>query len=840
VTLVERGAQLAELDDHLAAAVAGAGRLVVVGGEAGVGKTALVRRFAGDLEGVRVLWAACDGFFTPHALAPLDDLGLSAEGPQREVFASTLEAITREPTLVVVEDIHWADEATLDLLLYLGRRLDHTTTLLVATYRDDEVGPDHPLRVVLGDVAEARRVTMRPLSIEGVRTLAAGSDVDPVELYRLTGGNPFFVTEALAAGDTGVPSSITDAVLARVAALGADARAVLDAAAVVGGDLSLLEGVLGERPRGLDECLAAGVLRSAGGGIAFRHELARQAVEEALDPVRRVDLHARALASLRSSSDLARLAHHAEHARDAEAVLEYAPAAAKRASKLGAHREAAEQYARALRFSDREPPESVAKLLESRAYQCYLTEQVDEALSAQTEALELYRAAGNRLKEGDMLRWISRSQYLAARLDDARGSARTAIAMLEEFPPGVELSLAYAHMAHVAQVDLDFESTLQWGERAIALSTGLGFETLLVDPTISVGIVEAIAGLGTARLERGLELALDHGTDDCVGRAYGGLAFAAVRRKDGAAAEQWLTAGLEHTAERDLDSRRLYLLGWRAALALQQSRWGDAAADATTVLNHPHARLTRVWGLLVLAALRARVGDPDVWPLLDEVAELTRGEAPQKRVPALLVRAEAAYLEGDMDRSRAEVGTIPVSELLDRWIAGSLAVWRRRVGCKRSETGSIPEPFERELVGEYVQAAEWWERHGCPYDAAMTLAQSEEEGDLRRSHDAFLALSARPGATIVSRKLRRLGVRGVPRGPRDATRDDPAGLTRREREVLALLGEGRTNAEIASRLVISEKTVGHHVSSILRKLGVRSRYEAAKLAVQDRELAQPT
>jgi|Tabmets5t2r1_1033131.scaffolds.fasta_scaffold01289_3 DNA-binding CsgD family transcriptional regulator/tetratricopeptide (TPR) repeat protein len=838
--LVERGAQLADLEDHLAAAVAGAGRLVVIGGEAGVGKTALVRRFAADLEGIRVLWAACDGFFTPHPLAPLDDLGLSAEGPQREVFAATLEAITREPTLVVVEDVHWADEATLDLLLYLSRRLLAAPTLLLATYRDDELGAQHPLRVLLAEVDEARRIPLRPLTVEGVRTLAAGSDVDTVELYRLTGGNPFFVTEVLAAGGDGVPSSIRDAVLARADGLSAEARVVLEAAAVVGADLPLLEGVLGAKPRGLDECLAAGMLRRAGGGVTFRHELARQAVEEAIDPVEHVHLHARALSALRESTDLARLAHHAEGAGDAEAVLEFAPAAAKRSSKLGAHREAAEQYARALRFSDGLPATTVAKLLESRAYQCYLTEQIGEAFAAQSEALELYRAAGDRLKEGDMLRWISRTAYLAARIDDARASAREAVTVLEELPPGVELALAYGHMAHVAQMDLDFDGAVGWGERAIALATELGFDTLSIDPTISVGIAEAIAGRGTARLEHGLELALDQGTDDCVARAYAGLGFAAVRRRDWPEAEHWLNTGIRYAADRDLDGRRLYLLGWRAALAVYQGRWEEAAADASTVLDHPHARLSRVWALLVLALLRARIGDPGAWPLLEEVAELVRGDAPQKIVPAALVRAEVAYLEGEIDRALVELGTIPASELLDRWIAGSLAVWRRRAGGVAEETGSIPEPFELELAGEYAAAADWWSAHGCPYDAAMSLAQSDDEAELRRSHEKFLALGAPPGAAIVARRLRELGARGVARGPRAATRRDPSGLTRREREVLELLGEGLTNAEIASRLVISEKTAGHHVSSILGKLGVRSRYDAAKLAAQDRELAQPT
>ncbi|HEV2901869.1 MAG TPA: AAA family ATPase, partial [Gaiellaceae bacterium] len=162
-TLLERDANLAALGEHLAAARAGDGRLVLVGGEAGVGKTALVRRFAEDTD-ARVLWAACDGLFTPQPLAPLNDLGVSADGPRRDVFAGTLEALTSDPALVVIEDVHWADEATLDLLRYLARRLDRTGTLLVATYRDDEIGTSHPLRLLLGEVGSDRRISLKPLT----------------------------------------------------------------------------------------------------------------------------------------------------------------------------------------------------------------------------------------------------------------------------------------------------------------------------------------------------------------------------------------------------------------------------------------------------------------------------------------------------------------------------------------------------------------------------------------------------------------------------------------------------------------------------------------------------
>jgi DNA-binding CsgD family transcriptional regulator len=345
-------------------------------------------------------------------------------------------------------------------------------------------------------------------------------------------------------------------------------------------------------------------------------------------------------------------------------------------------------------------------------------------------------------------------------------------------------------------------------------------------------------GNGTAALEKALSLARAHGTDEQVARVYSALVFTSVRNKNWPVADRWLEEGIAYSTERDLDDHRIYLLAWRADAALERGRWDDGAADIRTALAHPHAVLHRTWSLLLLGHLRARRGDPGVWDALDEMLELTRGNPPQRNVPIQLVRAEAALLEGDRERAWRELGTLHPVGLTDRWIAGALAVWRRRLGGAPEEIGAVPRPYELELAGDYTEAADAWDKLQSPYNAAWVRSLGEDEDDLRRAHEAFVALGARPAAAIVARKLRDRGVR-VARGPRAGTREHPAGLTSREAEVLDLVAEGLTNAEIGARLFISEKTVGHHVSSILGKLGVGSRYEAAKLATEDRELVRP-
>ncbi|HJU47902.1 MAG TPA: AAA family ATPase, partial [Gaiellaceae bacterium] len=311
--LLERDDALAALHGSLAEARAGSGRLALVAGEAGVGKTALVRTFSASVgHAARVLEGACDALFTPRPLGVFADVAAETGGPLADVVAGeaaahdVLAAVRAELdtgcTVLVLEDLHWADEATLDVVRLLGRRVEGLAALVIATYRDDELERDHPLRIVLGELATARgvvRVRLEPLSAAAVAQLADGYEVDVDELYRHTSGNPFFVTEALEAECEEIPATVRDAVLARTARLGPEARTVVEAVSVAPPHMEpwLLEAACGEHAAAAEECLASGVLGVTGAGIAFRHELARLAIEQSLPPGRRLALHRRLLAA---------------------------------------------------------------------------------------------------------------------------------------------------------------------------------------------------------------------------------------------------------------------------------------------------------------------------------------------------------------------------------------------------------------------------------------------------------------------------------------------------------------------------------------------------------------
>jgi DNA-binding CsgD family transcriptional regulator len=666
--------------------------------------------------------------------------------------------------------------------------------------------------------------------------LAGPRGVDGERLYRRSGGNPFFVVEALAAPGEEIPETVRDAVLARAGRLSAPARKLLEAAAIVPGqvELWLLEALAGELIDHLEACLVSGMLRAGGPAIAFRHELARLAIEDSTSPNRRAALHREALAALTArDEDSARLVHHAEAAGDDESVLRWAPLAARRAASSGAHREAAAQYARALRLADGLPLQNRAELFQCLANECWITDQFDAAMAAQRQALECHRRLGDRLGEGDALRRLARLLSFANRFEEAQPLAAAAVELLEQLPAGHELAMAYAVVSEDRFVYHDVEDAVRWGTRAIELATRLDDTEALVHGLESVGAAQFQAGAdeGRSKLEHALGLAEQNGLDDYVGRAYTLLVRGCIRLRRPASALRYIEAGLGYCSERGLESWRLYLLGCRARVEANLGRWEEATASASQALRDSRSSpVVRVYALVALGLVRARRGDPGASaPLAEAHAEVHKTGQLEWITLVAAARAEAAWLSGE--HSAVEQMTDQALELAlacrEPWSTGELGYWRWRAGVRdQLPEGGTAEPYRLSIVGEGARAAELWRDIGCPYEAALALADGDDPDALRRAHDELQELGARPAAAIVARRLRERGVRGIRRGPRPTTRANPAGLTARELEVLALLAEGLRNAQIAERMVVSEKTVGHHVSAVLRKLAVRTRGEA--------------
>jgi ATP/maltotriose-dependent transcriptional regulator MalT len=847
--LLERDELLSNLQSQLQRAAEGPGALLFVEGEAGIGKTALLRAFAARVaERWPVRWGACDALQTPRPLGPLHDIAgqiggeladaLAGEADRLRVFGAFLDGLTRGPSLVLIEDLHWADEATLDLLRYVGRRIARTRSLVVGSFRSDELGPAHPLRLLLGDLATSgvQRLTPEPLSADGVRQLAGERRIDVGELHRVTGGNPFFVTEVLAAGG-GVPATVRDAVLTRAARLGESARAILDAAAVAGPRVEpwLLRELAAAESNAVEQCLATGVLRVDEGLFVFRHELARQAILQLLSPTRLMTLHGlvlRALQAERTSAvDLARLAHHAEGAGIVEAVLELAPAAAREAAARGAHVQATQQYARALRFAP-SSGSAPAALLDDYAAECQMAALMDQAVDARRRAAALWREAGHRERQAMTLARLAHVLVVAGQNSPGEAALREALSLVD---PRAETAAAVATRrwsAYVRMLDRDVEDAIAEGSRALAIAERLHDEEAAVHCLNTMGSSMIVAGRvdeGLRHLEASRERAERLHSDFWVSNALGNLGTACGEAYRFDLAEGYLRRGIEYCGERDIDYARLYQLSWLALVHLYRGRWTEAGSTAHEVLANRRAPgIARMMALIALGRERARRGDPGVWEALDEARALASQTATLQRVaPMRAARAEAAWLEGRDADAVAEAA--PGIELAARkrhpWFAAELSYWARTPAPALGEKN----PFALEAAGGWQAAADAWRAIECPFETARALSGGDEAAQ-REALAIFESLGARPMADRVRHGLRAAGARDLPRGPRETTRNHPAGLTSKEVAVLELLAQGMRSKDIAQRLHRSARTVEHHLAAIFAKLGVANRAEAVSAA----------
>src|SRR6516225_3655491 len=668
--LLERAAFLQTLAEYAGEAQRGSGRLVLVSGESGMGKTVLLEEFQHQLPDARWLWGGCDGLLTPRPLGPLFDIGTQLDGefaalcrsgaPREQLFTGFFAEIGPPAgfTVAVIEDVHWADEATIDLLSFLGRRLGRMPALLLVSYRDDEIPADHPLRLVLGDLATqraTRRMKLPPLSLDAVRELVGQRDVDAAELHRITGGNPFYVSEILEAGWPSVPPTVRDAVSARLARASAGTRRAVESAAVIGARVepALLAWILADAQTSADDCIATGTLIPDGTGLRFRHELVRMAVEAGITPHRKTELHARLLAALeeRRDADPALLAHHAEGAGDERAVLRHAPEAAVRSAALGAHREAAAQYERALRISKNPGRQALAALYEGVATEYSLLDRWEEAEQARRSALALRRELGDEEKVGANLRILSTTLWRLCRGEEASQAAREAVAVLEPLPPSKELAWAYANLA------VDDIACGRTSERTMAyLGKARDIGERLGDPDLVAYVLNAVVlhlvdtgQGGMPELGESLRLALEADLPEAAGRAYSSLMEAATKLHRFADADRYYADGLAFCERGELGVFSMCINGWRSRELLFLGRWDEAAEVATERLGSPGiSPVNQLNPLCTLGAIRGRRGEDGAWELLDRALEYAEGIGePPWIAPVRAARAELRWLDGE-------------------------------------------------------------------------------------------------------------------------------------------------------------------------------------------------
>jgi DNA-binding CsgD family transcriptional regulator/tetratricopeptide (TPR) repeat protein len=753
------------------------------------------------------------------------------------VFGAVHQELAGRPTVMIVEDVHWADDATLDVLRYLAWRIPALPSVLVLTYRDDELGDDHPLRRVLGALAgpDVRRLVLRPLSAGAVEELSGGG-ADAGAVLAATAGNPFFVTEVLANPGVELPATVRDAVLARLGGLSEPTQRALELLSTVPGRVErwLVERLLGEQVTALDEAERRGVLEADPGHVWFRHELARRAIERQLTSSARVAGNRRVLAELaaRPGVELSRLAHHAQGAGDPEAVIRHGLAAAREAAGAGAFSEALAHYELVLGWSGQLPAEQLATVLEESIWVRYNLSRFDEAVARAGQVVGLRERIGDPATLGQALTTLSRMRYM---VNDPAGSEEAvtrAVALLEPLGDRPRLARAYTYLAAIMKLTDRLDEAIARARQALELGERTGQEDVVAHSLNYLGYALLDLGdpEGAAYLRRSAAVARAAAHFEYTQRAYTNLVEGLYRLGRFSELDQPLADGLAYAREYGFASHEYNLEAHRCMLLTVRGRWDEAEAGLRRLLAGEDPGVLASFGLSALGRLLARKGDPDAEGLLARAwGTATRTNSVQAIALVGIARVEAAWLAGD-HRAAAELARVPLDRTAGRGAEryhGELLRYLARCGHPVTAPAGCPPEFALGIGGDWRGAAELWQSIGAPYEHALELADSGRRPELLAALGELDRLGAQAAAALVRRELRRLGVTHL---PRRRTRTNPAGLTDRQLEVLGLLAEGLTNAEIADRLVVSVRTVDHHVAAILAKLNVTSRREAARAA----------
>jgi DNA-binding CsgD family transcriptional regulator len=857
-TLLEREGPRSRLERQLTSARDGHGQVVFVEGEAGIGKTSLALGFIdAHRRDARVYVGGCEHLATPEPLGPLRDIARDSEGrfalsstSPLATFEALLRLLTtgRPPGVLLIEDIHWADDSTLDLLRYLGRRVRAAPILIVVTFRNDEPASQARLAALLADMPRdcRDRIVLEPLSADAVAILAGRTGRSAHEILALTGGNPFHVTECLATDGSAVPHSVREATLARALRVSALARRTLDCASIFPRqiDQEMLRLLArDEECAGVEECMRAGMLNGSGNTLAFRHELARRAVHEAMAPLRRRELHAAALDLLKTRDGVraTELVHHAQEAGASEELVRYSRRAADEADALGAHRESVQHLARAVDHGHWLSDLERADLLERQAETGDDCGTFQTSIVAVTKAIEARKRAGDVIGLGNALRISARLHWHVGHPEKAEQQVQEALDVMRDHCETWQYAMALSTQSQLDMLadrnDMAIPRALEAMARAEALERWdiylhalTNAVTARCSSNVEAGVPHMVSAIAEAR---------QRGAPDLLPRMYANLAYMMTADRRYESIADYLDEGIKVAIARDNSPLEAYMRGTRAIALVDLGRIQEAVCEAEFVLCGPYPHGTpRFNAIIALARARVRTGVMENG-LLDELRAMpTSRRDIMRRAPLAIVDAEALWLglprSEALDRLKAAFETAFWAQG-QRWALADTALWLRILGepvhLPADIMLSLRPAHRAHIEGRWRDAAMEWGEMGCVYEQAIALSMGDEAAQVE-ALALFDLLGATPAANLLRRRMRARGARSIPRGPSAQTRANPVGLTRRQAQVLSLLGQGLSNALIADRLYISRKTTQHHVSAIIAQLGASTRHEAAAAARQ--------
>jgi len=858
--LVERAGFLTILQSHFNDVAKGEGHAVFVSGEAGIGKTSLVRAFCKELtDECNIYQGTCDALFTPRPLAPLYDIllqmhedvpAISGQIEDRAAFFTQFFhdlKNMRGITMLIIEDIHWADEATLDFIKFLARRITQLRCVFILTYRDNEIHSRHPLRNVLGQLQSGSftRIQLPPFSRDAVDRLAKEKGYNGEDVYSISGGNPFYVNEILAGYSAGIPDNIKDSILSVYNRLDEKTKHIWQVLSVMptAFDLRSLEKLEPNFIEAIESCLETKILIVDKGSIFFKHELYRRTVESSLSPLLRVALHKKILGLLLESFEenrkIEQIIHHAKNANEYDLVVRYAPVAARQAASVGSHIEATKLYLSAIEYYQGNDEDLLIQFYEAYAYECYLTNQIREAIIYSGKALNIWKKKNHTEKIGNCMRFLSRLWWFDGNRKQAESFGGQAIQALDSLPTSRAKAMAYSNMSQLKMLSDQVEDCMFWGEKAISMAKELNDDEILCHALNNVGDVQirifSTRKQGIELLQESLNIALKNSYHEHAARAYTNLGHNGMLIKDYALAKKAFDEGIQYCEERNLDSWTMYMLASLARVHFETGSWNDALKIAEDLLKGDYLPPpAKIFALVVVGSIRTRRGEADAYPLLNEAkSKAMQTMELQRIVPALSALLEYEWIKGTRCIEEEVINnTISMMNQMGNLYENSeFAFWLKKARNQELPLQEVYEGYKLDNLKNVHRAATTWQNAGCPYEEGLALFEGDED-DKRKAISIIHKLGALAVYEKLKFEMRSSGIKSIPRGLRKSTQENPALLTDRELEVLQLLNEGMQNKEIAARLFISAKTVDHHISAILFKLDVNSRTKAVQEAIR--------